>query len=50
MEENIGPSGLCNKTQLQNSRKKKAPGIEWQYAINIGDQICRLGVQAMPCN
>ena len=38
MEGSGGSSCPRNKSQTQNSRKKKAPGIEWEYAINIGDQ------------
>ena len=39
MEGNVGPSDICNKTQTLHSRKKKAPGIEWQYAVNVGDRF-----------
>ena len=39
MEGSGGSSCPRNKSQTQNSRKKKAPGIEWEYAINIGDQF-----------
>lgn len=40
MEENVGASGDGdNRTQVQTNKKKKAPGIEWQYAINIGDRF-----------
>ena len=46
MEGSGGFSCPRNKSQTQNSRKKKAPRIEWEYAINIGDQFmdwkCRL--------
>ena len=39
MEGSGGSSYLRNKSQTQNSRNKKAPGIEWEYAINIGDRF-----------
>ena len=39
MEGSGGSSCPRNKSQTQNSRKKKAPRIEWEYAINIGDQF-----------
>ena len=38
-EDDVGPSKPTNRTQNQSNRKKKAPGIEWQYAINIGDRL-----------
>ena len=39
MEDTDGSNNLKNKNQAQNNRKKKAPGVEWQYAINIGDRF-----------
>ena len=39
MERSGGSSCPNSKTQTQHSRKKKAPGIEWEYAINIGDRF-----------
>ena len=39
MEGSGGSSCPRNKSQTQNSRKKKALWIEWEYAINIGDQF-----------
>ena len=38
-DNNAKPSGTSNRTKVQNERKKKAPGIEWDYAINIGDEF-----------
>ena len=39
MDDNAEPSGTFNRTQVQNDRRKEMPGIEWDYAINIGDQF-----------
>ena len=37
MDDNDEPKGTFNRTQAQNDKRKKAPGIEWDYAINIGN-------------
>ena len=37
MDKNAKPSATFNRTQAQNDIRKKAPGIEWDYVINIGN-------------
>ena len=39
MDHNAKPSATFNRTQAQNNRRKKAPGIELDYAINNGDKF-----------
>ena len=39
MDDNAKPSGTFNRTQVQNDRRKNVSSIEWDYAINIGDQF-----------
>ena len=39
MDDTTEPSASFNRLQPQNDRRKKAPGIEWDYAINIGDRF-----------
>ena len=36
MEDIVAPT-IDNRIEIQNNRKKKAPRIEWQYEIKIGD-------------
>ena len=39
MDDNAKPSATFNRAQAQNDRRKKEPGIEWEYAINIGNHF-----------
>lgn len=39
MSDGAGSSGAAKKNQMQEGRKKKPPGIEWEFALNVANRF-----------